>query len=179
MNKKKKWKDVHVDHTFADGSRVVQRHQTHLYDCYKVVYEDDEGRVRSLVGSKDHLIKVCIDKLPIEAQAYINGYCSQGKIPLREDVTCEVLGYVDDEKRDLIYSYVRGGIDSSYFTSVEEISEGKFEVYLFTFLDGTYKEVFVKRETMAEESQKIDENHYWIPLEGISWLYQIFGPIEI
>jgi len=174
-----KWKDVKRKHKFKDGSEVTQRHQTHLYDCYKLVYIDNDGIEKSLIASKDHLIEVDISAFPQEAKDYVEHYCSQGKIPLRENISCEILGYVDDLQKKLVYSYVIGGIDDSAFQEVIDISQDHFECYQITFKDGTYREVFVKRFTIEEESQKIDDVHYWVPLEGVAFLLNTFGELSI
>jgi hypothetical protein len=173
-----KWNDVKKDHVFNDGSKVTQRHQTKLYDCYKLTYIDDNNQEKTLVASKDHLIKVNISKLPKKAKKIIKKQCI-GKVPLREDIVCEILGYINDEKKKLIYNYIYGNIDVSYFKEVEDISEDSIECYLIKFKDDTYREVFVKRFVLEEEDQKIDENNYWIPVEGIDWLVNTFGEIEI
>jgi len=172
-----KWKDVKKNHVFDDGSVVTQRHQTHYNECYCLTYEDN-GEIKTLVASKDHLIQVNISKFPEKAKRQIRELCV-GQIPLREDMQCEILGYVNEEQKKLIYDYVSGNIDKSWFKEVEDISEDHFECYLFTFKDETYREVFVKRFTIKSESQKIDDDNFWIPMEGINWLVTTYGILEM
>lgn len=175
------WNDVHNGTTFVDGSTVVQRHQTHDMECIKLTYLDTSNKIRTFIASKDHLICVNIQKLPKEAADIVKQHCSRpdAVVPTREDISIDVFGYIDEHKKQLVYDYVVGNIDSSYFNKVEDISNNTIECYLITFKDNTYKEVFVKRATTKTEPQKIDEFNYWVPLEGIMWLYNEFGEIYI
>lgn len=173
-----KWKNVTKGHKFKDDSTVTQRHQIHLYDCYEMTYEDDTGNVRTLIASKDHLLQVDISTWPNDAQEEVRTFCT-GKIPLKEDIQVEVLGYVTREQAEEISKYISGDSDGSYFKSIEEISEPNVECYLFDVGDTFTKEVFVKRFTLEDESQKIDNDHYWIPLEGLYYLFEKYGELDI
>lgn len=173
-----KWKDIIKGHKFKDNSTVIQRHQIHMYDCYQMSYEDDNGKVRTLVASKDHLLQINISNWPKDAQEEVRKYCV-GKIPLKEDIQIEVLGYVTKEQAEEISKYISGESNGSYFKSVEEISEPNVECYLFDVGDTFTKEVFIKRFTLEDELQKIDENNYWIPMEGLFYLFKKYGELTI
>lgn len=168
-----RWKDVLKGFKFKDGSEVTQRHQIHLYDCYEIDYDG-----KKIVLSKDHLIQVNLTKLPKEAQEEIRKWCN-GQIPLKEDIKLEILSPVSNEEKDIISKYISGEIQSNEFT-VEDLSTDTQECYLFYFPNRTFSiEVFVTRIPIEFDNQKIDENNYWIPVEGLAYLYNKYGELDI
>lgn len=166
-----KWKEISKNYKFKDGSVITQKHQTHLYDCYEIEYEG-----KKITLSKDHILKVNISKLPIEAQEEIKSTCN-GRIPLKEDLNVDILGYVSDENKKLLQQYLLGEIRDVPFR-IEEISEGNTEAYIIN-INGKSSEVFVKRIPTEYEDQKINEEEYWIPVEGIAYLFNKYGELEI
>ena len=166
-----KWKEINKNYKFKDSSIVTQRHQTHLYDCYEVEYND-----KKIVLSKDHIIQVNIENLPLEAQIEIKELC-KGKIPLTEDIHAEVLAYVNEKEKEQINKWLRG---EDIGILVDDLSENTIECYVFNFPNRKFGvEVIVKRIPLTWESQKIDENNYWIPVEGLAYLFNKYGELLI
>lgn len=173
-----KWKEISKNYRFSDGSVVKQRHQTHLYDCYKLTYIDNDGKQKELIASKDHILKVNISKWPNDAKNEVRQFCV-GNIPIKEEVDINIIGYTTPEQKNLIAKYIIDEIDDSHFKNVEEISEPTLECYIFDF-DSTFKkEVLVKRTTVEDEPQRIDDDNWWIPLEGLAYLFNKYGELEI
>jgi len=145
-----KWNEIHTGHKFSDGSVVTQRHQTEMYECYKLFYNNKET-----VFSKDHLLLIDISELEEEYKKDIEEYCI-GNIPLKEDILIEY---------------------PETFTEVEEVESilrnggflrnlcDDYYVYGTTILR-------IERKVTETESQKVDNNHYWLPVEGIHYLLQ-------
>lgn len=143
-----KWNEIHTGHKFSDGSVVIQRHQTEMYDCYKLYYKNKET-----VFSKDHLLLIDISELEEEYKKDIEEYCI-GDIPLKEDILIEYPeNFTEVEEVESILrngGFLRNLCDDYY-------------VYGTTILR-------IERKVTETESQKIDDNHYWLPVEGIHYL---------
>jgi len=168
-----KWKDIFKGFKFEDGSEVTQRHQTHLYDCYEIDYDG-----KKIVVSKDHFIQVNLAKLPKEAQEEIRKWCN-GRIPLKEDIKVEILSPASHEEKEIISKYISGEIQSGEFT-VTDLSTDTQECYLFDFHNRAWSiEVFVTRIPIEYDNQKIDDNNYWISAEGLFYLFNKYGELEI
>ena len=169
-----KWKEIQKNFKFKDNSIVTQTHQTHLYDCYEIEYEG-----KKIILSKDHIIKINISNLPDEAKLEVKEFCNS-KIPLKEDIQIEILGYIPDEYKTILLDYVKGdiSIENLPFT-IEEISEDHFESYILTLDNGISREIFVKRFPTEFEDQKINEEEYWIPVEGLAYLFNKYGELDI
>ena len=172
-----KWKDINKDYKFKDDSIVTQRHQTQLYDCYELQYEVN-GEIKTLTASKDHLLKINISKWPRKAKQEVRQWCN-GLIPLTEDIEINIIGYLSDVHKVLVKKYIIGEIDKSAFNNVEDISTDNYECYIFTFKDNSFKEVFVKRIPLTYDNQKIDNNNFWIPIDGLYYLFSKYGELTI
>lgn len=171
------WDNINVAYTFDDNSTVTQRHQTTLYDCYKLKYEVD-GIIKEIICSKDHLIKVNISKLPDRAKEDIKKHC-KGLIALSEDIELIFSIETSQEHELLVENYIKGIIDKTKFKHIEDLSDDYNEMYMFVFKDNQTNFVKVKRKAIQQEPQKIDENNYWIPFEGLNYLIKTYGEIEI
>lgn len=165
-----KWKDVKTNYVFSDGSRVTQKHQTHIYNCYEIEYNN-----KKIILSKDHILKINIEKLPIEAKQEIKNMCN-GKIPLKEDLDIQIIGNPTNEQKKQIEQYLKG---ENIEANVIQHCENHFELYQFEFEKSHCVEVIVKRIPLEFEDQKIDENNYWISVEGLAYLYGKYGELEI
>ncbi len=167
-----KWKEIKKNFKFKDGTEVIQKHQTHMYDCYELEYDG-----RKIILSKDHLIKINIEKLPLKAQEEIRKICV-GKIPLKEDIKVEILADLNEEEKTIIRDWLLG--ENKEPVIVEDISESTKEAYIFNLPNRTFGvEVFVQRIPLEYESQKIDDNNYWMPVEGLAYLFGKYGELEV
>lgn len=165
-----KWKDVKLDYVFQDNSRVTQKHQVHNYDCYELEYNN-----KKIILSKDHILKIDISNLPVEAQNEIKQMCN-GKIPLKENLDIKILGNPNAEQKQKIEQYLKG---EQIATNVSEHLEDHLELYQFELDENHCFEVLVKRIPIEYEDQKIDETHYWIPVEGLAYLFGKYGELDI
>lgn len=169
-----KWKDITKGFRFKDNSVIDSLHQKHLYPCYTLYYDN-----RNITLSKDHLLDIDISGLSVEARTEIEKQCGKGKIPIKENVNVTILGHVSNYQKQSIEKYITGELRSPTDFSVSDISELSLESYIFTFpQDIIGKEVFVKRIPIAFETQKISENRYWIPVEGVAYLLNKYGPVQ-
>ena len=162
-----KWKDVNVGHVFSDGSVVTEKHLSHQYNSYKVTYNN-----RTIVLSGDHLLQFNISPLCDEAKVEITKYCV-GNVPLKEKLYVNILGTADISHRKVITDYLLG--KSVCGVKVTDISEPHYEFYIFDFDDGMYYEASVNRVQTSWESQKISDNLYWIPVNGLAYLFNRYG----
>lgn len=166
-----KWKNISDNHRFIDGSIITQKHPVHLYECYEIAYAG-----KKITLSKDHILKVNISKLPVKAQEEIKSLCN-GKIPLKEDIELEILGNINGDEKEKINRWF---LSNETDLNVEDISESSVEAYVFKFKDKEFSaEVFVKRVPVEYEDQKINKEEYWIPVEGIAYLYNKYGSLDI
>lgn len=162
-----KWKDVNVGHVFSDGSVVTEKHLSHQYNSYKVTYNN-----RTIVLSGDHLLQFNISPLCIEAKTEIAKYCV-GNVPLKEKLYVNILGTADIQHRKMITDYLLGNhVDGVHVT---DISESHYEFYIFKFDDGTYHEASVNRVQTSWESQRVSDKVYWIPVNGLAYLFKKYG----
>mgnify|MGYP000917143754 FL=1 len=162
-----KWKDVNVGHVFSDGSVVTEKHLSHQYNSYKVTYNN-----RTIVLSGDHLLQFNISPLCNDAKTEIAKYCI-GNVPLKEKLYVNILGTADIQHRKMITDYLLGNPVSG--VSVTDISEPHYEFYIFKFDDGAYYEASVNRVQTSWESQKVSDNVYWIPINGLAYLFNKYG----
>jgi len=162
-----KWKDVNVGHVFSDGSVVTEKHLSHQYNSYKVTYNN-----RTIVLSGDHLLQFNIAPLCDEAKVEITKYCV-GNVPLKEKLYVNILGTADISHRKVITDYLLG--KSVCGVKVTDISEPHYEFYIFDFDDGMYYEASVNRVQTSWESQKISDDLYWIPVNGLAYLFNRYG----
>lgn len=162
-----KWKDVNVGHVFSDGSVVTEKHLSHQYNSYKVTYNN-----RTIVLSGDHLLQFNISPLCDEAKVEITKYCV-GNVPLKEKLYVNILGTADISHRKVITDYLLG--KSVCGVKVTDISEPHYEFYIFDFDDGMYYEASVNRIQTSWESQKISDDLYWIPVNGLAYLFNRYG----
>ena len=173
-----KWKDIKKGYKFKDGSEVTQIHQQSLYDCYKLYYDDKE-----IILSKDHILKINISKLPEDAQKIVRDMASKGKIPIKEDLNVFIMSDYSPTEEAFIKGYLLGEIrslENHICTEVIDISDEFNERYSFKFKEREEEIiVVVTRNIIKYEDQKIDEENYWLPVEGIAFLYNMFGEIEI
>lgn len=145
-----KWNEVQVGHKFSDGSVVTQRHQTEMYECYRLFYDN-----RSFVFSKDHLLLIDISKLDSKFKKDIEQYCI-GEIPVKEDIT--ILHHDNFDAVDEVKDILRNGgflrcLGDDYYVYGTDIIQ-------------------IERTITETEPQKYDETHYWLPVEGIYYLLQ-------
>lgn len=162
-----KWKDVNVGHVFSDGSVVTEKHLSHQYNSYRVTYNN-----KTIVLSGDHLLQFNISPLCNDAKAEIAKYCV-GDVPLKEKLYVNILGTADMQHRRMITDYLLG--KSVGGVKVTDISEPHYEFYIFDFDDGMYYEASVNRVQTSWESQKISDNLYWIPVNGLAYLFNRYG----
>lgn len=162
-----KWKDVNVGHVFPDGSVVTEKHLSHQYNSYKVTYNN-----RTIVLSGDHLLQFNISPLCNDAKAEIAKYCV-GNVPLKEKLYVNILGTADISHRKIITDYLLGKPVCG--VKVTDISEPHYEFYIFDFDDGMYYEASVNRVQTSWESQKISDDLYWIPVNGLAYLFNRYG----
>lgn len=162
-----KWKDVNVGHVFSDGSVVTEKHLSHQYNSYKVTYNN-----RTIVLSGDHLLQFNISPLCNDAKTEIAKYCV-GDVPLKEKLYVNILGTADIQHRKMITDYLLGKPVSG--VNVTDISEPHYEFYIFKFDDGMYHEASVNRVQTSWESQKVSDNIYWIPVNGLAYLFNKYG----
>lgn len=162
-----KWKDVNVGHVFSDGSVVTEKHLSHQYNSYKVTYNN-----RTIVLSGDHLLQFNISPLCDAAKVEITKYCV-GNVPLKEKLYVNILGTADISHRKVITDYLLG--KSVCGVKVTDISELHYEFYIFDFDDGMYYEASVNRVQTSWESQKISDDLYWIPVNGLAYLFNRYG----
>lgn len=162
-----KWKDVNVGHVFSDGSVVTEKHLSHQYNSYRVTYNN-----RTIVLSGDHLLQFNISPLCNDAKAEIAKYCV-GNVPLKEKLYVNILGTADISHRKIITDYLLGKPVCG--VKVTDISEPHYEFYIFDFNDGMYYEASVNRVQTSWESQKISDDLYWIPVNGLAYLFNRYG----
>lgn len=162
-----KWKDVNVGHVFSDGSVVTEKHLSHQYNSYRITYNN-----KIIVLSGDHLLQFNISPLCNDAKEEISKYCV-GDVPLKEKLYVNILGTADMQHQKLITDYLLG--KSVQGLSVDDISEQHYEFYIFKFDDGTYHEASVNRVQTSWESQKVSDNVYWIPVNGLAYLFNKYG----
>lgn len=162
-----KWKDVNVGHVFSDGSVVTEKHLSHQYNSYRITYNN-----KIIVLSEDHLLQFNISPLCNDAKEEISKYCV-GDVPLKEKLYVNILGTADMQHQKLITDYLLG--KSVQGLSVDDISEQHYEFYIFKFDDGTYHEASVNRVQTSWESQKVSDNVYWIPVNGLAYLFNKYG----
>lgn len=162
-----KWKDVNVGYVFSDGSVVTEKHLSHQYNSYRVTYNN-----KTIVLSGDHLLQFNISPLCNNAKDEIAKYCV-GDVPLKEKLYVNILGTADMQHRKIITDYLLGKpVDG---VKVTDISEPHYEFYIFDFDDGIYYEASVNRVQTSWESQKISDNLYWIPVNGLAYLFNKYG----
>lgn len=162
-----KWKDVNVGHVFSDGSVVTEKHLSHQYNSYKVTYNN-----RTIVLSGDHLLQFDVSPLCDDAKAEISNYCV-GNVPLKEKLYVNILGNADMQHRKTMTDYLLGNhVDGVHVT---DISEPHYEFYIFKFDDGTYHEASVTRVQTSWESQRVSDRVYWIPVNGLAYLFKKYG----
>lgn len=162
-----KWKDVNVGHVFSDGSVVTEKHLSHQYNSYKVTYNN-----RTIVLSGDHLLQFDVSPLCDDAKAEISNYCV-GNVPLKEKLYVNILGNADIQHRKTMTDYLLGKhVDGVHVT---DISEPHYEFYIFKFDDGTYHEASVTRVQTSWESQRVSDRIYWIPVNGLAYLFKKYG----
>ena len=159
------WDDVDVGYVFDDGSKLIQRHNVGLYDCYKLYYDNKE-----IVLSKDHLLQVNIKSLPYKIKKHIRKW-AKGYINTQEEIKIDINGYVTEEEKQEVSDFFYG---KKIKTKVEDISTENYEVYLFDF-EPFSRDVWVKRFSKGKIKQKITRNLYWLPVEGIVYLMNIFN----
>lgn len=162
-----KWKDVNVGHVFSDGSVVTEKHLSHQYNSYRITYNN-----KIIVLSGDHLLQFNISPLCNEAKEEISKYCV-GNVPLKEKLYVNILGTADMKHQKLITDYLLG--KSVQGLRVDDISEQHYEFYIFKFDDGTYHEASVNRVQTSWESQKVSDNVYWVPVNGLAYLFNKYG----
>lgn len=162
-----KWKDVNVGHVFSDGSVVTEKHLSHQYNSYRVTYNN-----KTIVLSGDHLLQFNISPLCDDAKVEIAQYCV-GNVPLKEKLYVNILGTADIQHRKMITDYLLGKHVSG--VSVSDISEPHYEFYIFKFDDGTYHEASVNRVQTSWESQRVSDREYWIPVNGLAYLFKKYG----
>lgn len=166
-----KWKEVDKNYKFSDGSIVTQKHTHHKYDCYEIEYDN-----KKIVLSKDHILQINISNLPIEAQKEIKALCT-GKIPIKEDVNISIIGTASEKDKQKIKKWILG---EEVDVKVKDLSCKDFECYLFNFPDTPEGiEAYIVRIPLEYENQKIDDQNYWIPVEGLAYLYGKYGELEI
>lgn len=162
-----KWKDVNVGHVFSDGSVVTEKHLSHQYNSYKVTYNN-----RTIVLSGDHLLQFNISPLCNDAKTEIAKYCV-GNVPLKEKLYVNILGNADIQHRKTMTDYLLGNhVDGVHVT---DISEPHYEFYIFKFDDGAYHEASVTRVQTSWESQRVSDKVYWIPVNGLAYLFKKYG----
>lgn len=162
-----KWKDVNVGHVFSDGSVVTEKHLSHQYNSYKVTYNN-----RTIVLSGDHLLQFDVSPLCNDAKVEISNYCV-GNVPLKEKLYVNILGNADIQHRKMMTDYLLGNhVDGVHVT---DISEPHYEFYIFKFDDGTYHEASVTRVQTSWESQRVSDRVYWIPVNGLAYLFKKYG----
>ena len=165
-----KWKDIKEQYKFSDNSIVTERHQTHDYPCYKVYYNN-----RDITLSGDHLLAFNISPLNNNIKEEIKENC-KADIPIKEKIDIEVVTYFNtndvDHTQD-IKDWVLGKEVKG--VQVEDAGQTTIEFYIFTFDDNTYAEVKVNRIPLEYDNQKIDEDNYWITVQGLYYLYGKYG----
>ena len=168
-----KWKDIINGYQFVDKSKVVQKHRTHMYDCYELEYNNQK-----IILSKDHIIQVNIKKLQPLIQQDIKEFCT-GEIPLKENIQIDLLGDLSDKNKGFLSEYIIGNIDSVPF-KIEETSSDELESYCITLQDNSIIPVKITRIPTVTESQRIDDFNYWIPIEGLAYLFNKYRePLQI
>ena len=156
-----KWKDIRKKHTFKDGSVMIQKHALHSYPCGELNYVVNDIPY-TFIASYDHLFKIDITQFPIDARLEIKEYCTH-EIPLKENITYTSDVHLTAKECAVFERYLNGG------PAVKEINDDVYEL--------NDKIITVSRFVTASESQKIDDNTYWMPLSGIAYLTDKYGSL--
>ena len=160
-----KWKDVKIGYKFKDGSIVTQVHRTHLDECAKIIYGDNN---EEFICSLNHILLIDISKTSLRCKHYVRKHVSY--VPLIEDYDIDVLGNITEEQMQDVDNFLRGNkID----VEVLDISNDKNETYKFM-----YDEPFIITITtkiIKSEKQEVDKNTFWLPVSGIIYLINRFN----
>lgn len=88
------WKDIKINDTFKDGSKVVSIHEHYNSECYKIFYD----RNRNIVLSDTHLLLCNIKKLNKECKKWVEDNFGSYLIPTLFDKHI----YLKDDSSDEI-----------------------------------------------------------------------------
>lgn len=159
-----KWKDIKVGQKMKDGSIVTQIHRTHLEECCKVTYDND----REMICSYRHVFLIDVHNLPKAGKIELNQNCTY--VPLEENYEVFSDDVLTPEEMFTIQQYLQ---NEKVDIDVDLIEDGVTEVYDFHF--DTIKRVSVKNVITKKESQKVDENTYWLSCNGIEYLMKKYN----
>lgn len=156
----KKWKDIQVGDTMRDGSIVTQIHRTHIEQCCKLTYDNDQ----EFTCSYRHVLLIDVHELPSDGKAELNEFCTF--VPLEETYEIENADNLSLEEKLIVERFC---YNESIDIKVDLISEGQTDIYDFHFNSGV-KRIYIKNIITKTEPQKVDDNTYWLNCYGIDYL---------
>lgn len=154
-----KWKNIKVGQKMKDGSIVTQIHKIHEEECCKVTYDND----REIICSYRHVFLVDVHKLPKAGKIELNQMCTY--VPLEEDYEVFSEDTLTPEEMFIVQQYLS---NEKVDVQVDLVEDGATEIYDFHF--DTVKRVKVVNVITKKESQKVDDNTYWLSCNGIEYL---------
>ena len=162
---KKLWKDIKIGDKFKDGSVVKQIHRTHNQSSCKVIYDTD----KTFICSLNHILLIDISKLPIKGKEELNKYCTF--VPLEENFIIDSNSELSIFEKHIIDRYCH---NEQIDIKVDIIEDDEIEILDFYFKDGI-KRIYIKTEIIKSESQKVDENTFWLSCYGIDYLMKKYN----
>lgn len=144
----KLWKDIKINDTFIDGSKVVSIHESYECECYDVFYKESIfKKEQHCILSNTHLLLCNISKLNNECKKWVKDNFSDWKIPTLYDKHIyykDLTNILKDKitKKELLYS-------------LEDPLNEKLEV-------------------IKSDCSKVSENEYWLPVNAIFLLEKQF-----
>lgn len=156
----KKWKDIKIGDTLKDGSIVTQIHRTHKEDSCKLTYDNN----KEIICSYRHIFLVDVHNLPESGKQELKENCTFVPIEESYDIYCE--DTLTPEEADIVETFCRNESINIPVDCIQDNDE--MEIYDFHF-DVT-KRIYIKQLIVKSESQKVNENTYWLTCTGIEYL---------